>query len=139
MNRGFRLRSLLIFSILFGLSQIGATADPKPKTYFCKVKSVVASDDQGRLGQSEWTKFLSKNLTEFVFSETDGTMRWGGTDVTNQFQVLQYGTSENSMIAAVSVQGAASYVHETLRIRTFQSPWVFRYEETTTITTGICR
>ncbi len=125
--------------MLVGIAIGNASAEARPRTYVCSVVAVVAGDENGKLGQNDWTKLLSKNRGSFVFSEADGMLRWVGTDTAQQFEVLQNGSDDNSMIAAISVKGAASYVHETLRIRTFRKPWVFRYEETTTISTGVCQ
>lgn len=95
--------------------------------------------DDGSMGPTDWTDLHKKAFPTFVFDEGSQVLRWKGTDLAWQYQIAQAGTDENDLFAFRSLQGTASYVMETLRIRTWVEGWPFLLVGGDLVTTGRCR
>ncbi|MEQ1782258.1 MAG: hypothetical protein ABMA14_12915 [Hyphomonadaceae bacterium] len=95
--------------------------------------------NNGSMGPTDWTDLNKKAFPTFVFDEGSQVLRWKGTELAWQYQIAQAGTDKNDLFALRSMQGAGSYVMDTLRIRTWIDGWPFLLVEGDEVTTGNCR
>ena len=114
-------------------------ATASPRAYVCEVRQVYVITDKGKVGKSDWTKIASSGLKEFTFSESEGILRWTGAEAEEKFEVRQFGTDHNGMVAVEVGYGERPVIYDVLRIRTFQESWVFSLNNTFHNITGVCR
>ena len=86
------------------------------------------------------------DLDHFTFSEKTGEFRWPSLKISIKYNIRQYGSTVNSIVAVAAVQGPASYSLKTLQISTFDPVgqgndrlYPFLLLDENHVATGFCR
>lgn len=110
------------------------------KTFVCDVKSTARYDAGAFKAIPNETNWLDL-IRVVTFDEDTGVFRYGSENAWQQFpmKVLQRGSESNSTLAVSSLQGVASHVLNTLRIRTWEEGAPFVWDNNGDLFAGGCK
>jgi hypothetical protein len=110
-----------------------AASDASAASYICEANAEYEVGRGTLERNDQWIK-LSRRL---VFDEETCVLT---RDRMEPFQmiVFQKGTKENGVIAAIHFRGPASFVFMSLRIRTYEDPVSFIFDDGGSLITGVC-
>jgi hypothetical protein len=91
----------------------------------------------GYLRDTNWTKGLRESMNEIIFDPVHSRLIWGKT--AHNFQIVQQGSNQNSLVAVRLHQGIASFVVQTIHIQTWEKDMPFIYQDVTEVYTGTCK
>jgi hypothetical protein len=127
-------------------AQVGADFD-------CSVAQSQSFREDGGFGTEPYDNLQLGN--RFTFSETTGEFVWRVIHISTgpeavqwgiDYEVVQFGSTVNGIVALVAGQGPASYSIKTLRIRTFapvtranRRLYPFMLVDEDVVQTGFCR
>ena len=103
-----------LIGITVGLMGTSSAAEP---VYNCNVLDVAIVGDQGLISSSDYTELVENNELAFTFDVstgqyTQGSIQW-------HFDIVQFGSSEDSLKAIRQFPGLATVVLQYLSIETF--------------------
>jgi hypothetical protein len=111
----------------------------------CVVKETAVTRDDGSLGETDETRVFSKIREAFLFDEANSTLRWitldrsWQSDTAWQYDTVQSGSDQNSLVALRYYEGISSVVVDVLRVKTWVDGWPFLLVEQETVYSGNCR
>ena len=102
--------------IIAAVSLIGTSSTAEP-VYNCSVLDVAVVGDQGLFASSDYTELVQNSQLAFTFDVSTGlytqdSIQW-------HFNIVQFGSSENSLKAIRQISGPATVVLQYLNIDTF--------------------
>jgi len=125
------MRTLLFASVCFTMWASTAAAN----IFSCKTLDAVQVGSDGKMSRSGYAAFLVENYGVFVFDDETGEYSRGS--IKWNFEVLQKGSSENSMKAIRLHRGSVTAVIQRLEIKFFDQNQ-FSYIDSTEIRSGVC-
>ncbi len=124
-------QSLLLMPTLAG-------ADTNDALYVCEVTHALHWVE-GDLKQDEYSDIvLDRTNHTLRFNAASALLRFIAPQPT-QYHIVQYGTSENDILAKREVDGVANYQLSTLRIRAWEDPVSFLHVSNGVVYSGVCR
>jgi hypothetical protein len=111
----------------------------------CTVKDTAITRDDGSLGETDITRTFAIVHQAFLFDEAQSTLRWISTDrswqsdTVWQYETIQAGSDDNSLLAIRYYEGSRSVILDVLRIKSWVNEWPFTLMEQETIYSGNCK
>ena len=106
--------------------------------YECRTLTHHHVKDDGRLGETDWTRMVMERPPDLLFLPGDGTGRWNGQTFTN-FRTVQPASRVNDLVAVQVTRGASVMIPGvTIRIRAWKSPVTFMLNDDMNVYTGTC-
>ena len=135
--------TIILGTLLLTLS---AASSPKVRAKFqCEV-SYQARNHDGALAETKIERVWKERYSRFTFDEGTGAFDWKQLDLRINYDVVQFGSTVNSVMAVAKLQGPASYSVKVLRIENWNPvrrsavllfPFVLLDEDT--VMSGYCR
>ena len=116
------------------------SGDAQADLFKCSINEVKQLGEAGELEETDWTKSLKKFTPHIVFDSDNSTMRHR-KNVTwddQKFEIIQKGSSQNSLIAIRSFRGVARTVFSLFRVKTWDSGLPYLFIEDDSVYNGNC-
>tara|TARA_R110000765_G_scaffold243110_1_gene345525 strand:+ start:32 stop:427 length:396 start_codon:yes stop_codon:yes gene_type:complete len=110
--------------------------DAKADLFICSINEVKQLRESGKLEETDWTKGLKKITPHIVFDSDNALMRKSKN--VQKFEIIQKGSSQNSLIATRSFKGLARIVFSLFKVKTWESGLPYLFIEDNSVYTGNC-